>query len=197
VTATPARATDRRTLRTVAAIEAAVREALREVPLDELTVAEVCRRAEVGRPSFYTHFGSIPELLAQMLTVEIDEMLPIPGVENVATELLEPALTDNLAAALELVARDRELYRSVFASASSGALRGTLESAIGTRVRNIIFIWQERGLVGEVDLAVAVPFATGGITRAIEAWAFDDATDAPARALAIRDQLPRWWPFPD
>jgi AcrR family transcriptional regulator len=192
----PTRATDRRTLRTVAAIEAAVREALLEVPLDELTVAEVCRRAEIGRPSFYTHFGSIAELVAQLLTAEIDEMLPIPDVQNVATELLEPALTDNLAAALELVARDRPLYRSVFASASSGVLRGALEDAITTRVRNIILIWQDRGLVGEVDLAVAVPFATGGITRSIEIWAFDDATDAAARARAIRDQLPRWWPFP-
>ena len=192
----PPRTTDRRTVRTVAAIESAVRDALREVPLDDLTVSEVCRRAKVGRPSFYTHFESIAELVAQMLTVEIDEMLPIPDVENVATDLLEPALTDNLAAALELVARDRPLYRSMFSSASSGVLRGALESAIAVRVRNIILIWQDRGLVDAVDLAVAVPFATGGITRAIEAWAFDDATDAAARSSAIRDQMPRWWPFP-
>ena len=45
-------------MRTVAAIEAAVRDALRATPLDELSVAEVCRLAGVGRPSFYTHFDS-------------------------------------------------------------------------------------------------------------------------------------------
>jgi AcrR family transcriptional regulator len=193
----PARATDRRTLRTVAALEAAVREAVREIPLDDLTVAEVCRRADVGRPSFYTHFGSIPQLVAEMLTAEIDSRLPIPDVELVDTEGVEAGLRENLAAALELIARDRELYRAAFSSESSGVLRSVLENAIGTRVRNIIAIWQERDAVGEVDLAVAVPFATGGITRALEAWAFDDDLDAAARAKAIRDQLPRWWPFRD
>ena len=193
----PARTTDRRTVRTVAAVEAAVREALREVPLDDLTVAEVCRRAGIGRPSFYTHFDSIPELVAQMLTAEIDDELPIPDVESVDADRIEPTLTVNFAAALQLVARDRELYRAAFASASSGVLRRVLEQAIAVRVRNIVLIWQDRGLVAVVDMDVAVPFAAGGIARALEAWAFDDATDAVGRARAIRDQMPRWWPIPD
>ena len=191
------RATDSRTVRTVAAIEAAVREALRDIPLDDLTVAEICRRAQVGRPSFYTHFASIPELVAHILTAEIDDALPIPGVERVATESIEPAINANFAAAIELVAHDRELYRAVFVSASSGVLRSALERAIEVRVRNIIAIWQERGIVGEVDIVVAVPVVTGGIARALEAWAFEDGTDAPERARAIRDQMPRWWPFPE
>jgi len=197
VTDLPARTTDRRTVRTVAAVEAAVREALREVPLDDLTVAEVCRRAGIGRPSFYTHFDSIPELVAQMLTAEIDDELPIPDVESVDADRIEPTLTVNFAAALQLVARDRELYRAAFASASSGVLRRVLEQAIAVRVRNIVLIWQDRGLVAGVDMDVAVPFAAGGIARALEAWAFDDATDAVGRARAIRDQMPRWWPIPD
>jgi AcrR family transcriptional regulator len=197
VAESPARATDSRTLRTVQAIEDAVRDALQEVPLDELTIAEVCRRAGVGRPSFYTHFDSIPRLVAQLLTADVDNALPIPDVELVPTELLEPAITENLADALATVARHRELYRSVFRSASSGVLRSELDRAVGNRVRNIIAIWQARGVVGEVDLVVAVPFATGGITRALEAWAFDDSADSAGRARAIRDQMPRWWPFPD
>jgi len=197
VSDSPSRAVDRRTVRTVAAIEAAAREALLEIPLDELTVAEVCRRAGVGRPSFYTHFASIPELVARTLTAEIDDELPIPDVEHVDDDHLERALTQNLATALESVARDRALYRAVFASSSSGVLRGVLEAAMEMRVRNIILIWQERGIVGDVDLAVAVPFAAGGIARALEAWAFDDATDAVERARGIRDQMPRWWPFPE
>jgi len=184
-------------VRTVAAVEAAVREALREVPLDDLTVAEVCRRAGIGRPSFYTHFDSIPELVAQMLTAEIDDELPIPDVKSVDADRIEPTLTVNFAAALQLVARDRELYRAAFASASSGVLRRVLEQAIAVRVRNIVLIWQDRGLVAGVDMDVAVPFAAGGIARALEAWAFDDATDAVGRARAIRDQMPRWWPIPD
>ena len=174
-----------------------MREAVHTVALDDLTVAEVCRRALVGRPSFYTHFGSIPELVAEMLTAEIDDQLPIPDVELVDAERIDVGIAENLAAALDLIARDRELYRAAFTSASSGVLRTALEAAIGTRVRNIIAIWQERGVVGEIDLGVAVPFATGGITRALEAWAFDDDDDAIARAHAIRDQLPRWWPFRD
>jgi len=190
------RAVDSRTLRTVSAIESAVRQAVTQMPLDELTVAEVCRIAGIGRPSFYTHFASSPELVARMLTAEIDDILPVPAVEHVPTGQLEPWITENLAAALDLVAQDRELYRAAFTSSSSGVLRAVLERAVENRVRNIIVIWQERELVYDVDLAVALPYITGGITRAVEAWAHDDDTDAPARARAIRDLMPRWWPFP-
>ena len=191
------RATDRRTVRTVAAIETAVRAALGEVALDELTVAEVCRRAGIGRPSFYTHFASVPAVVAQMLTAEIDDELPVNDLDAVDPEAIEPAITMNFAAALQIVVRDRDLYRAAYASTSSGVLRRVLEKAIETRVRNIILIWLELGLVDDVDMEVAVPFAAGGIATALESWAFDDSTDAAGRARAIRDQMPRWWPFPE
>ncbi len=190
------RAPDRRTVRTVTAIEGALRTLLATVPLDLITVTALCKRAGVKRQSFYTHFDSVPAIAAKILTAEVDDLLPIADLGSVPVAQIEPMIVDNFSAALASVARDRELFRAVFASASSGVLRQSLEHAIRVRVVNVIRIWQEIGHAGTVDVAVAVPFATGGIVRAIEAWAASDDSDATSWARAIRDQMPSWWPRP-
>lgn len=192
------RAADRRTVRTVAAIEDALRALLAETSLDAISVTALCDRAGIKRQSFYTHFESVPVLAAQLLTADFDELLPVAGVVRFPFETAEAMVVDNLADALRLVARERALYRSVLSSRASGVLRQTLGRAIGVRVVNIIDLWQHYGRTGEVDLEIAVPFATGGIVRAIEAWAMSEhgADQADVWARGIRDQMPWWWPKP-
>lgn len=195
---TPAllRSADRRTVRTVAAIEDALRALLAEASLDAITVTSLCERAGIKRQSFYTHFDSVPELAARLLTTDFDALLPVSDVLDRPVEQVEQMVVENLAQALRRVARDRALYRSVLTSRSSAVLRRSLEQAIASRVINIIALWQHFGRTGTVNLEVAVPFAAGGIVRVIEAWASSEETDADAWAREIRDQMPWWWPKP-
>jgi hypothetical protein len=45
-----------------------------------------------------------------------------------------------------------------------------------------------------VDVDVAVPFAAGGLTGALEAWVMNDDDDPIRWADSVRDQMPPWWP---
>lgn len=54
---------DRRVVRTRRRLKAAVLELVRTRPYDSITVQEIIDRADVGRSTFYAHFGSKEELL--------------------------------------------------------------------------------------------------------------------------------------
>jgi AcrR family transcriptional regulator len=56
--------TDRRSLRTRAALRAALLELIIERGWDDIAVQDLCDRANVGRSTFYTHYDSKDALLA-------------------------------------------------------------------------------------------------------------------------------------
>src|SRR5712691_188833 len=57
------KATDRRVRRTRRLLRDALLALVRERGWDEVSVSDVCERAEVGRSTFYTHFAHKEELL--------------------------------------------------------------------------------------------------------------------------------------
>ena len=63
----PARKTDRRTLYTVGVIKDSLLELLEQNSFDKITVASLCRQAEITRATFYLHFQSLDEVLNEVL----------------------------------------------------------------------------------------------------------------------------------
>ena len=61
------RKTDRRTLYTRNAVKDALLELLERQPYEKITVAALCRQAEITRATFYLHFQSIDGVLNELL----------------------------------------------------------------------------------------------------------------------------------
>ena len=61
------RKTDRRTLYTRSVIKDALLEALGEKTFEQITVTDVCRRAEITRATYYLHYQSLTEVLDELL----------------------------------------------------------------------------------------------------------------------------------
>lgn len=59
--------TDRRTLYTRSVIKDALLEALSEKTFEQVTVTDVCRRAEITRATYYLHYQSLTEVLDELL----------------------------------------------------------------------------------------------------------------------------------
>ena len=61
------RKTDRRTRYTRNVIKDALLEALNEKNFEQITVTDVCRRAEITRATYYLHYQSLTEVLDELL----------------------------------------------------------------------------------------------------------------------------------
>lgn len=62
------RKTDRRTLYTRNVIKDALLDALTEKSFEQVTVTDVCRRAEITRATYYLHYQSLTEVLDELLS---------------------------------------------------------------------------------------------------------------------------------
>lgn len=67
--------TDLRTVKTRARLEANFLQLLQEKPLNKITVAELTRRSQVGRGTFYLHYEDIYDLYNQIVAHLIKELL--------------------------------------------------------------------------------------------------------------------------
>ena len=61
------RKVDRRTLYTQSVIKDAMLELLEEQPYEKITVAALCRRAEITRATFYLHYDGLDMILNELL----------------------------------------------------------------------------------------------------------------------------------
>ena len=61
------RKTDRRTLYTRNVIKDALLDALSEKNFEQITVTDICRRAEITRATYYLHYQSLTEVLDELL----------------------------------------------------------------------------------------------------------------------------------
>ncbi len=61
------RKTDRRTIYTQQVIKDATLELLAEMPFEKITVAALCRQAEIARATFYIHFDSLDCVLDSII----------------------------------------------------------------------------------------------------------------------------------
>jgi AcrR family transcriptional regulator len=63
----PLKKTDRRTLYTIQSIKDAFLHLLQEKPYKKITVAELCREADLTRSTFYLHFDNLSDVLNAVL----------------------------------------------------------------------------------------------------------------------------------
>ncbi|MFE4503118.1 TetR/AcrR family transcriptional regulator [Rhodococcus sp. NPDC056743] len=188
------RAPDPRSLRTVANLRHALRVSLREHPLDDISVSELCRHADVRRTTFYTHYPSVADLLTEMLTTDIDRLLDVPGTTGKSVAQLAQDFQETLVAAFRLVTDERHNFRVGFDSDASAPLRRSLTAMFARRVDIALGIWHAQGAALDTDPVAAAAFVSGGLTASVEAWAASDETDAECWANSVRDQMPPWWP---
>lgn len=67
--------TDRRTLLTKTIIQDAFLESLEEAPFDRITVAGVCRRAEIPRSTFYIHYSDLTHVVDELIDMALNVAL--------------------------------------------------------------------------------------------------------------------------
>lgn len=107
--------TDRRVLRTKRTLRDALIALIQERGFDQITVQDVCDRADIGRSTFYTHFADKEELLSG-------------GFDDLKAALQAQGTTQGralgfVAGLIEHADEQRRLFRAVVGKRSSHAVQ--------------------------------------------------------------------------
>lgn len=107
---------DRRTLRTRRALRDALLALLLEKSWDELSVQDICARADIGRSTFYLHFPSKEELLIGSLD---DLRAALNASADASSTNKTPRPLAFLRGLLDHLQEQRQLCRSIFGRRSA------------------------------------------------------------------------------
>ena len=184
-----------RALRSRTLILAAVREAVVDTPVDQLTVTGICRRAGVHRVTFYGHWPDVQAAASEAFAEVIDRLAAVDesDVADAATPVdLAVYYERALVAQLTEIRDHRAVYRSLAASpAFARRLLESLADRAGLAVRALAALGV---VVPGNDVGLATAHIAGGVVSASLYWASTDDEDVETAARIIYAQLPAWWP---
>jgi AcrR family transcriptional regulator len=157
--------TDRRINRTRLALRQAAVALLEERGWDEISVEDVCRLADVGRSTFYTHFQTKEELLASSLQ----------GLKHTLQSAVGPAGSlAFLRGLVEHVLEHRRLFRSVVGRRSSHVVQQRFRGMVAELVKDDFARLAKSGWRRDA----AASFVSGGLVEALGWWL--DAKNPPS-----------------
>ncbi|KRA12455.1 hypothetical protein ASD61_10945 [Leifsonia sp. Root60] len=172
---------------------------LETTPLDDITVAELCREAGVHRTTFYAHADDVHDFALAEFSRGIDRLTAVavePASESVAH--VAGRYVESMRQVFEHVAEDRAGYRALFGSSTRGVFRGVLDERMRARAQRALEVWADQGVVGapvgSAAQAEAAAFIAGALVGVIESWALGDDGDAAAAAARVSTLMPGWWP---
>ena len=158
---------DRRVLKTRTALRDAMLDLMALRGWDEMTIQEICDRANVGRSTFYVHYQSKDDLLSEGLNA-LRDMIAAQAADA------RPSGCHFLAGLLDHMAQQRDVFRAAIGRRSG--------HGVARRFRHMVFQLVVIELHRRQHPAAAHPwvamFVAGGIVEAMAWWV--DAPEPPS-----------------
>lgn len=174
------RKTDRRILRTKAAVQGALLHLLAQKPLSEITVTELSRAADVNRKTFYNYYSDV-----SMVLDEIENQIVAEFTEALAglrfQDMTEDPTTGFLLLA-RLVYADLDLYDGIFAADSMNSLLGKLVLVLKAYLLDAV---RRQVRMDEEQLEFLIDYSVAGTLAAYRRW-FENGKNGSLEDLSRR-----------
>lgn len=165
-----------RVLATKGLLKDALLNLMEENPINQITVAELCRKAGVNRNTFYSHYDSPEDLLFEIeqsysdkLFRIIEKTIPQSDYYLVLLNTLEAISEDPKATQILVQSTGESTYFSQF---------------IATAFQKVMSIWAEHHWkTNAQDKAMIYRFTTGGAEWVVSNW-LKDGMKIPPETLA-------------
>ncbi|WEV58198.1 TetR/AcrR family transcriptional regulator [Ligilactobacillus acidipiscis] len=153
---------DLRVTKTLQNIRQTVVALLIEKPLAEITVTEVAKKAQIQRKTFYLHYTSIDDVLAEfenVLSLDVEKML----------QRIHPfSVKEFLIGLNELLRKNYNFYQEIFAQQKNNFLsiqcKNILQKSLTTRLH------AENKAIPNTDLKMYAEFISSGIVNIYGTW---------------------------
>ena len=172
---------NRRVLYTKKVIKESLIKLLQDKEIHEITVTDICKKADINRGTFYTHYKDAYDLLQSIEDELFDQIL-----KYVIETPIETHLNTLLLNVFELISQNRSLCKILFCKQ-----RG---SKILDRILYIAHKVDIEKLVGnleinEVYLDYLIKYSIGGILSIIQTWLENDLKESPADLVKFLNDI--------
>lgn len=176
--------TDRRVLYTKMFLKESLLDLMKEKPVDKITPTELCRKANINRNTFYSHYYTVRDVLSE---IESD----------FSTQIIESLRSQFHADATEISQMLKEICRIVYSQKdfckvllSANGDAAFFENVISTGKPVIISGWRSEGVClddGEMEMLFA--FIVNGSVALIKKWAASDMAEPPEKIAAMLERI--------
>ncbi|NFV13192.1 TetR/AcrR family transcriptional regulator [Clostridium sp. FAM 1755] len=172
---------NRRILYTKKVIKESLIELLQHKKIHEVTVTDICKKANINRGTFYTHYKDVYDLLKSIEDELFNQILEY--IEETPVEDYKNIL---LLKALELIDENKELCRILFSK--------QMENNIMDR---IIYVANKAEIdklissskVDDVFLDYFIKYSVGGVFSVIQTWLENDLNESPQEIVNIINDI--------
>lgn len=176
-----AKAEDKRIRRTKKAIREALLRLMQTKPVARVTAAELCREADINRNTFYAHYSTPEDVLA-----EIEDEFLTDLVDMLESTYAEGGVT--LAMCKE-IDNNRERWRSMWHGHPE-----LLSRALDVCCERTLAHWDDENLAGAdeeklLEEALFLQFVTRGASGVVGTWLDDGCRIPPEQLSALIDRF--------
>lgn len=186
---------NRRAQETRQRIQAALLELLEEQELDQITVSQLCQRAEVNRSTFYAHYDDVLSLMEET-EKKIGETLVIAlgetqrgksGQDNGNGRLIDQVMSmEYLVAIMENIQAHQNFYRA-FLHTSYGTRH--IDWGFGQLMDLIIWPMMKQLGISDVEAGYYFAYVQAGLIEIIRRWVGGGCAELPEEMAKIVHNL--------
>lgn len=173
-----ARKPDRRIQRTQNALRQALLDLLDDLPIEQITVTEIVRRAGIGYTTFFRHYQTRDDLLGQIASREISDLLALS-----VPILMQVNSFESCRAICSYVDQHRGLWKALLTGGAGGMVRAE-------------FLRQACSLIppgfrrdNPVPVDVSTLYSSAGALEVLGWWLADPAPATVDEMARILDHL--------
>ncbi|MFO7583103.1 MAG: TetR/AcrR family transcriptional regulator [Anaerolineales bacterium] len=174
--------TDRRILRTRAALRKSLMELIRKKGYEALTIEEITSRANLGRATFYLHYHDKDELLLEEFSLLAQERVAalskipfaswLPNAEDMLIDAGNKPIQPFLMV-FQHVADNAELYRILLRNPGSNRLAGRIREILIESINQFVQTKTKTDpipILFEVPIELLAAYFNGALVSSIDWW---------------------------
>lgn len=153
---------DMRTVKTRAALSAALMDLMDKEPFDEIKVVDICERAQVHRTTFYKHFEDKYQLLSFVIDEVIAELsgnFAVPDNCENPSEFYHALLNS----VIEYIHNNERKFKLIAKNNTSGVFIHTLQKILSQHIAEYLYFFEKKGFRFNAPVPLLAQYRSGGL----------------------------------
>lgn len=176
--------TDRRVLYTKMFLKESLLDLMKEKPVDKITPTELCRKANINRNTFYSHYYTVRDVLSE---IETDFSAQIIDSLRSQFHAEDMEISQMLKEICRIIYTQKDFCKVLLSKNGDGAF---FEYVISAGKPVIMTGWRSEGVsLDEDEMEMLFAFIVNGSIALIKKWAASDMTEQPEKIAVMLEQI--------